>query len=404
MARRAGVRYWATRGTWMDESGKARHGAYCTTLKGKQYVLAEGPDDSPSGPTFLKATKAFGDLYILVHADKAGDRNTGRIVCEYYLRDLAQSAEAKTLQLRQKYLAAFCTTEMGDWPVSSLTPFAVQRWISVMREPRRVKQRTRRGDRQVVRLYRWGDGSVRLAIDSLQAAFNYAVRMRLIPENPIRGLVKPSARSRGRECIVSPDGHELILARVRGQLRELIVCLECSGCRPSELLTATAADWDDALGAVVYHGKARRRIGEGTHKTARKDKERRIFFAGEALRLMRERVRRYPRGPLWRKRLDASRPYTFRALRSAFESLARRLEMPGFSPYSYRHTFATRWLEGGGSIDDLAAMLGNTPAVIRQHYAHLTDNLDRLKGLAEKFNAARSESPPATLPFGRAAQ
>ena len=45
--------------------------------------------------------------------------------------------------------------------------------------------------------------------------------------------------------------------------------------------------------------------------------------------------------------------------------------MPQSTPYSYRHTFATAWPEQGRSVDILAELLGNSPAVIRKHYSHL---------------------------------
>ena len=37
--------------------------------------------------------------------------------------------------------------------------------------------------------------------------------------------------------------------------------------------------------------------------------------------------------------------------------------------HRYRHTLATRLLEGGATFDDVAEILGNTAAVVRKHYA-----------------------------------
>src|SRR5262249_54098512 len=60
--RKSSVRYWSTRGTWTDESGQKRQGAYCCEIDGKQHTLAAGPDDAPKGPTYLAATKKFGEI------------------------------------------------------------------------------------------------------------------------------------------------------------------------------------------------------------------------------------------------------------------------------------------------------------------------------------------------------
>jgi site-specific recombinase XerD len=40
-------------------------------------------------------------------------------------------------------------------------------------------------------------------------------------------------------------------------------------------------------------------------------------------------------------------------------------------PYSWRHTFATRWLLAGGSIKILADLMGNSVAISDKQYGHL---------------------------------
>ncbi|HYT93482.1 MAG TPA: tyrosine-type recombinase/integrase, partial [Gemmataceae bacterium] len=197
---------------------------------------------------------------------------------------------------------------------------------------------------------------------------------------------------------------QCILGRKRNQkLAEFATCLHATGARPGELLMATATDWNDRLGALVYYADDRRLEGEARHKTAGKGKDRRIFFTGEALTIMRALVKKHPKGPLWRTRRGT--PWNRTNMNASFQVVGERLGIEGLTPYSYRHTYATRWLEKGGSIDDLAALLGNTPAMIRKHYSHICDNVDRLRDLAEKFTATptpegRSETPsPAVLPF-----
>jgi integrase len=271
-----------------------------------------------------------------------------------------------------------------------------------MREARPVNRQ--RGDGKAVkRSVKWGDSAVRRALGNLHAAFRWAVKKRIVSTNPFHGIERPGARSRGRLAIITPETHRRILITARPLIRELSICLEATGCRPGELLMATAKDWNDSLGALVYYADDRRLEGEARHKTAGKGKDRRIFFTGEALTVMRSRVAQYPTGPLWRSRKGEAR--SIETVDKAFRQLGVKLKVPGLSPYSYRHTYATRWLENGGSIDDLAALLGNSPAVIRHHYAHLCDNLDRLRQLAEGFKrgatpAAQTDSQsPDVLPF-----
>ena len=63
--------------------------------------------------------------------------------------------------------------------------------------------------------------------------------------------------------------------------------------------------------------------------------------------------------------------------------------------HRYRHTLATRLLEQGASFEQVADILGNTPAVVRKHYGKWSkgrqNNIDRLM-------MAHFETMPATFP------
>jgi integrase len=403
MARKPSVRYWPTRGTWTDESGQTHHGAFCCTLNGRQYVLAVGPDDSAKqGPVYCKATRAFGDLFCLKEAPDAKDNNPCRVILELWLRETSTTAKPSTLKIRHIDAAAFCATEMGDWPVHKLKKSAVLQWLSEMRRERTIKAKMP-GGRECTRKCKWGDSMVRRVIASLMAGFNWAARNDYITRNPLKGLQRPASRSRSRECLVSPEDHRWILAATKGQFHDFIVCLEATGCRPGELLMSTAADWRDDLGALVFYGQNRRLAGEAEHKTSRKNRDRRIYFTGAALAVMRERVRRFPKGALWHERYSPGKPWDQKNLEFAFRRLRKRVGLPKLTAYSYRHTYATHYLESGGNIDDLAALLGNSPEVLRQHYCHLLENTGRMRQLAEGFTAARTDTPPRVLPFDEAA-
>src|SRR5262245_1022442 len=67
---------------------------------------------------------------------------------------------------------------------------------------------------------------------------------------------------------------------------------------PGELIHATAADWDDQLGALVYFRDAARAAGEFAHKVSKR-KERIVLFDGEGLAVIRQQVAAHPTGPLF---------------------------------------------------------------------------------------------------------
>jgi integrase len=70
----------------------------------------------------------------------------------------------------------------------------------------------------------------------------------------------------------------------------------------------------------------------------------------------------------------------------SFNKTVRRLtDIEGFHVHQLRHTFATRWIEDGGSLAALQAILGHSTVVTTQRYAKLSDDYvqreaDRLGG------------------------
>lgn len=62
-------------------------------------------------------------------------------------------------------------------------------------------------------------------------------------------------------------------------------------------------------------------------------------------------------------------------IRDVTRTLARvfaKSGVPGAHAHRFRHTLATEVLEGGGTAEDAATILGNSPTVIRKHYAQWT--------------------------------
>src|SRR5947209_1077985 len=80
---------------------------YFTEYQGKKYRLATGPDDGPSGPTFLEALDGFKRLMEMAHAPQAGDGNTVRVVFDLYLRHVAETKKPKTATVRRLFLLPF---------------------------------------------------------------------------------------------------------------------------------------------------------------------------------------------------------------------------------------------------------------------------------------------------------
>lgn len=370
MPRKPSVRYFPSRGAF-----------YCQ-LDGKQHKLAEGPDDRMHGPTYTAALRKYKELLAIRNAPRAGDTNTLRVIAEAYLQSLVDGSYAvRTYAIRQEYLTAICNGGLGEIRMADLHPDQWRSFLATRRGADHLPSEKRKGT--------WTGGGLRIAHQSIQAALNWGVRARMIPSNPLAGVPCARARSRGRECVLSPGQEGAILASAGRALRDVALVLANCGARPMEIAGATAADWDGALGAFVYHKEESRGADEGTHKSRMRGKDRFIFLTGDALELVEKRVAERPTGPLFRTR--GGYPWTAQRLAHAFTHLAKRLKIASLSAYSFRHTFATRWLLAGEPVDMLAELLGNSPATIRKHYSHLMADPCAIRSRLERFKAEGGE-------------
>lgn len=67
-------------------------------------------------------------------------------------------------------------------------------------------------------------------------------------------------------------------------------------------------------------------------------------------------------------------PITESTVKNFFKRLKLRSEIPRLYPHLLRHTFATRYLENGGNIYSLQAILGHTSLEMVKKYLHLATN------------------------------
>jgi len=105
-------------------------------------------------------------------------------------------------------------------------------------------------------------------------------------------------------------------------------------------------------------------------------KERTIYVPEEIAEIVRGQLRRH-KGRVFRN--EHGQAWTLDALESAFRRLKRRLQKKEVTPdeplipYTCRHTYAKRMLGGfwGApvTLEVLAGLMGNTPAICRHHYA-----------------------------------
>ena len=112
--------------------------------------------------------------------------------------------------------------------------------------------------------------------------------------------------------------------------------------------------------------------------TGKGNKQRIVPFGSETARLLSLYVDRTP-GPLSLlvkvsrpSSGDYGEPITHNTLKMLFKELQRSTGIPRLHAHLLRHTFATRYLENGGNIYGLQAILGHSSLEMCKRYLHLS--------------------------------
>jgi integrase len=352
MARKPQVRFWERQG-----------GGFFATIRGRKVPLVVPCEDDSTkqGPNYLKALEEFAKR-MRQETNKGTDGYAVSALFNAYRDALTDAGRAAMLNNVNNFLRSFSDLH-GTLPVSGLRGFHVREWL---------KGATT-----------WGPSSKRLAVKLLQGALNWGAKDGLIGSNPLKGKVEiPRDRPRGRECRLSPELADLLIAEASPAFARVLLAMRLTGARPEEIEKCTAKDFKGDR--IVYHWNAT----EGyIHKTARRGKEvdRVIFLTPELADLCRDLAEKHPssaifrttRGKRWTK---FNRVETFSNLldkppvRAYLK--AHKIDRKNVVPYSFRHSWISDWLDSGRSIKLCAELCGTSVAMIEKHYGHCdTDNL-----------------------------
>lgn len=172
------VRYWASKK------------GYCCWIDGQRHVLAKGPKDDPTGPTYLEALAKFRKLLAL-EADKGTDDYLVSSLLNQYrihLHATRKSAVPGIFEIMAKGFAR----EFGNFRVSELRPHMFEQWLG--------KQK------------RWNSTSKAHAGQLILGAISWARKKGYIQNDPLRGRVDlPQPILRGREARMSDELTQLLI-------------------------------------------------------------------------------------------------------------------------------------------------------------------------------------------------
>jgi len=257
----------------------------------------------------------------------------------------------------------------GDKPIDLIKPVDIERF-----KESRSKQLTRpRINKKVAHKAKssaWKPTVLRPAtinreLALLKIIFNFYIRRDVVVTNPV-SRVKFFAEDNGQMRVVSIEEERLYLAAASQPLRDFAIVMIETGMRPAEVSGIERKNVNFESGFVF--------VPFGKTKAAK----RKIPLTVRASEVLRNRLREtesdYPFGSD-----STGKPLT--TLKTAHAGALRRSKVTPFRLYDLRHTFATRFIEAGGDIVTLQALLGHSNIQMVTRYAHPTDS--------HKFEAIR---------------
>lgn len=209
--------------------------------------------------------------------------------------------------------------------------------------------------------------TIQKRITAMKTFFSWAVEIGELASDPSESVVVPRRGQRLPKALTSVHVAQLLSVELSARDRAVLFLLLDSGLRLSELAALDALDIDIVRGLVhVRHGKG--------------DKERwSVFGARTRIALeawMLERVRMNGHSP----RLFVGKRGSLTAM-GCYKLIKRVGKRAGLfavvAPHKLRHTFATMYLDGGGSPFDLKELLGHTD--IRTTMVYVSVSLERLR-------------------------
>jgi integrase len=224
---------------------------------------------------------------------------------------------------------------------------------------------------EYLRTQRWSDNTKWLFCSRLLSCLGYCVREGLLSSNPLAGYRKPTQKRRTR--VMSQDEQKTLEAAAYPELRDVLIALRLSGCRPNEICTLTIDRCDLERGTIRVLDKNRKKTGN-TYRT--------VFLPEELIALIRSKIGTRDGHVFLNK---AKRPFSSDGVQKRVLIIRKRLGLSdGVYPYACRHRYAS------DAINDASI----NPALVARQFGHadlnqlmrtyLHEGDDAMKRMAEQ--------------------
>jgi integrase len=309
-------------------------GYWYTTIRGKQHRLTKGQN------TKTQAQKKLRELLEKPATPEAASAETvTEMFAEYqeYVETGSGAGKARVLDVKMA-LTAFIVP-YGEIQLIEVRPAHAREWLAGHAK--------------------WSPSTKTMRLAAVRAAFNWAVRMGKLAQQPFAKVHGPGYSR--REHLPTDADLSAIMSYANESYRDFCGALIGTGCRPSEVARVEARDVD-----LVRQCWTMTR-----HKNAKKKPSPRVVWLSDDMLAMTKRlVKRYPTGPIFRN--SRGRPWVAAAVVKMFKAIRKECSLDSqVTAYTLRHEYITRSLSKGTDAMTVAAMCGTSVQMLSKHYSHL---------------------------------
>jgi integrase len=351
---------------------RSQDGCWYTSIKKRQHFVGEHPAGAPEPKKTDRGWNPPPEIEAAFHRLIADQLSTpeprermspanrmpvARICNEFLEMSQRENADV-TYKMHRRFLKPFAA-HCAKLKFCDLTPYHFDRWVA--RHPT------------------WNDGARRGAINVVKACLNWWCDQHNIPSHGLVRLKPPPDTA--REVFVSEGDQKRALDRLRSTdpFRYVLITLQETGCRPSEVRRVRPEHFDAERGLWVMPGKSTRRTG----------KMRVVFLTPAVVAICEQFIAdNKDDGPIFRHR--NGQPWSRQGIEFRFAKLARELGLPELTPYAMRHSYCTLALMRGVEVSHVATLMGHSGTkIVMKHYQHLRDRIDHMRKVAEQAAGKR---------------
>jgi integrase len=277
-----------------------------------------------------------------------GKNPTVASVIDLYLPHAERTQKPLTYRDKLSVLSAF-KGHIGHKRLSDCIPYDLERWVE---------------DHAA-----WTSGwTLKFQTVRIQACFNWAVRSKVIRDNPFRGV--HFRQGKPRRPVTDPEYHAMLRWGLDVPMKVVCVFMRLTGCRPQELRELEWADLDLENGVIT-------RREHKTESTSDDGAPREIVLEERAWYLL-----------LWLRRLAPAgqshvfvnadgNPWKHYTLCNRIWRLRERMRRAGVPVKNglclaaYRHLYCGAGLRRGVSMKAMAYLLGHNSTRMVEHYSRI---------------------------------